>query len=335
MILVTGGTGLVGSHLLYHLISEDIKTPIKAIYRKKRSLNDAKNVFAYYNEKYVELWNKIEWVKGDLSDYNSLDDALKGVTKVYHSAAMVSFNPGEANKMIKTNIEGTANLMNACIKRGVEKFCYVSSVSSLGKKIDGAVIDENVEWLPDDHRSAYSYSKFRSEMEVWRATKEGLPAVIVNPSVIIGPVSRYRSSGRLFNTVQKGIPVYTSGVTGFIDVRDVAKALKLLMESDIKNERFLLNSENLSFKDFFNIAAAQLGKKAPFIKASKWVMESGWRLNLIFSKITGTKPILTKDTARAANIISLYSSEKFKKTFNYKFIPIKDAVQNAAKWFKQ
>lgn len=209
MILVTGGTGLVGSHLLFHLTEKGEK--VKAIYRNSSSIEEVKRLFRFYTEDADRLLERIQWIEAELSDYFALEEALRGVKQVYHSAAMVSFNPRESDKMLEVNTQGTAHLMNACLKCQVKKVCYVSSVASLGKSVDGRQIDEMVEWQPDDYRSAYSYSKFRAEMEVWRASKEGVPVVIVNPTVIIGPVNWLRSSGRLFYSIKRGMPFYRGG----------------------------------------------------------------------------------------------------------------------------
>ncbi len=171
-------------------------------------------------------------------------------------------------------------------------------------------------------------------MEVWRAAKEGIPVVIVNPSVIIGPVNWLRSSGRLFYSLKRGMPFYANGGTGFVDVRDVAKAVVLLMESDAVNERFILNGENLTFKAFFTLAANEMGKRPPFIKVSRMITEIGWRANLLLCLIAGKAPAITKDTARTAQTISKYSAKKFTNKFEYTFIPVKESIQNAVKWFK-
>lgn len=333
MILVTGGTGLVGSHLLYYLVHRGDK--VRAIYRDKRRIEDVKRIFGFYNPDSLSFFENIEWVEADLSDYIRLEEVLKDIKHVYHAAAIVSFNPHESDIMLKTNTEGTANLMNACLYNKVDKVCYVSSISSLGKNADDELIDELVEWRSENHRSAYAYSKFRAEMEVWRASNEGIKIVIVNPSVIIGPVDWKRSSGKLFYSVKKGMPFYTNGATGFVDVRDVAKAVVLLMESDSVNERFILNSENVSFLKFYTMMADAMHKMKPFIKASKLLTEIGWRLNLVFCFFARKAPAITSDTARTAQTVSLYSAKKFSDKFNYSFIPVKDAVENTAKWFKQ
>lgn len=324
---------MVGSHLLYLLTEKGY--PVRAIYRNRKNIIETEKIFRFYKEDVQKQLDLIEWVEADVTDYYVLEDALKGIKHVYHAAARVSFNPGESELMLRVNTEGTANLMNACLQAGIEKVCYVSSVSSLGKKLESKIIDENVEWQPDDYRSAYSYSKFRAEMEVWRASKEGLPVVIVNPAVVIGPVNWKRSSGRLFYSVQKGMPFYTNGGAGFVDVRDVVHAAIMLMESDVVNERYILNSENLTYREFFTIVAQALGKRPPYIKATRWITELGWRINLVLCSIAGKAPAITKDTARTAHSESYYSAEKFSKQFDYHFLPITEAVENAARWFRQ
>lgn len=332
MILVTGGTGLVGSHLLYHLTEKG--ESVKAIYRNSSNIAEVERLFRFYSKEAELLLKRIHWIEAELSDYYALEDALRGVKHVYHAAAMVSFNPRESDKMLEVNAQGTANLMNACIQCEINKVCYVSSISSLGKSVDGRQIDELVEWQADDYRSAYSHSKFRAEMEVWRASKEGVPVVIVNPSVIIGPVNWLRSSGRLFYSVKRGLPFYPGGATGFVDVRDVAKALVLLMESEVINERYILNAENLSFKDFFTMVAQSMHLRPPKIKVSRLITELGWRANLVLCFIVGKAPAITKDTARSAQTISRYSAEKFSQEFSFTFTPMYEAIENAAQWFK-
>jgi dihydroflavonol-4-reductase len=332
MILLTGATGLVGSHVLYSLTAKGER--VKATRRKKSPIGEVEKLFHFYaGDKADDLLNLVVWVEADLTDYFSLEDALDDVSYVIHAAAMVSFNPREAQKMLKVNADGTANLVNACLAKGVKKFCYVSSISSLGRHSEDKEVDENVEWQPDDNRSAYSRSKFRAEMEVWRASKEGLPVLIVNPSVIIGPVDWKRSSGRLFYSVRRGMPFYTTGVTGFVDVRDVAEAVLTLIKSDVVNERFILNGENLSFKDFFSKVAKALDKRAPFLKASEFMTEVGWRVNHSLCTLVGKAPAITKDTARAAHNKSYYSNQKFSRQFNFSFRTVDEAVLNSAKWY--
>ncbi len=330
MIFVTGGTGLVGSHLLYKLASEGHK--IRALCRPGRSLDDVGKIFQFY--KGGHLLNQVEWYEGDLLDYFSLRDALKGATHVYHCAAMVSFKPSDAAEMFATNVEGTANLINASIEVRIDKLCFVSSIATLGSTINGDAIDESTFWQNDDNHSVYSQSKFKSEMEVWRGTKEGLKAIIVNPSVIIGPVAMKRSTGQLFKTVLNGMKFYTIGATGFVDVRDVVSSMIKLTNSDVENERFVINSENLSYKTFLGMIADALHVKTPKYQAQRWVVSLAWRFERLRYYLTRKEPRLTKETARTSQHQSTYSNVKYKEYHDTTHIPIKESIQNTVEYLQ-
>jgi nucleoside-diphosphate-sugar epimerase len=215
MILVTGSTGLVGTHLLLELAKKHRK--IRATHRSSSNLQAVFDTFSLYTEdpeKYLDRidWkylDRIDWIEADVTDFESIIQALDGVDYVYHTAAFVSFDPGDRHTMTQVNVEGTANVVNACLERKVKKLCYVSSTAALGSAPDGELITEDMAWTHSKSRSAYSVSKYLSEMEVWRGMAEGLPAVIVNPSIIIGPGDWKRSSSYLFSAVWKGLSFYT------------------------------------------------------------------------------------------------------------------------------
>ncbi|TAJ13593.1 NAD-dependent epimerase/dehydratase family protein [Marinilabiliaceae bacterium JC017] len=325
MILVTGGTGLVGSHLLYKLLEKGLS--VKALCRPESNTDQVKKVFSFYGHNAIKLANRINWITADLLDYYSLSDALKDVTQVYHCGAMVSFNPKDAQVMYRINVEGTANLINACIEKKINKFCYVSSIATLGSTINGKPIDEETTWQADDNHSVYSQSKFRAEMEVWRGTKEGLKAVVVNPSVIIGPGEITRSSGLLFQSVRNGMNYYTSGITGFVDVRDVVKAMIMLMESGIANDRFLLNAENMSYQQFFTAVAKALNATPPKKEATPYMTSLAWRFEKIKYWLTGKAPRISKETAKTAHKKSHYSSKKIIDQMGFEFTPIEKTIE--------
>lgn len=332
MILLTGGTGLVGSHLLYELTASGKK--VRALRRKESNFDMLEKIFRWYNpEEYWRLLNLIEWVDGDVADILSLQDALKGVKQVYHCAAVVSFVPSERPNMLKINIDGTANLVNACLHEGVEKLCHCSSIAAVGRPDKGTWVDESLIWKTSRKNSFYSISKFGAEREVWRGSEEGLDVVIVNPSVIIGPGDPNRSSARLFTTVKNGLRFYSSGETGFVDVRDVATAMHLLMESDVMNERYIVNSENMSYRDLFRIFARHAGVKPPFFKAGRGLSEVAWRLEKIRSIITGSNPLITRETAQSANSHYRFSNEKIKSDLGMVFRTVDEAAENTAGFF--
>ena len=235
MILVTGGTGLVGSHLLLHLLHGELK--VKATYRNADKLEDVKKIFSYYTADTEELFAKIKWIEADLNDLPSLEDAFKGITQVYHCAALISFDPRDFHELRKINIKGTANVVNLCIAKKVKKLCYVSSIGAIGPSLNGGMSTEENEWQ-DGVSNVYAMSKHSAELEVWRGSQEGIPVVIVNPGVILGPGFWNSGSGLLFKMASEGPRFYPPGGTGFVTVNDVVKTMVQLMDSDIKNEAF-------------------------------------------------------------------------------------------------
>ncbi|MDY7394660.1 NAD-dependent epimerase/dehydratase family protein [Aureibaculum sp. 2210JD6-5] len=336
MILVTGGTGLVGSHLLFVLSKQGEK--IVAIHRKNSDLDAVKNVFSYYSSDFKQLFSSITWVEADINDIPALTNAFIGISKVYHSAAMISFSSKDYRKMRKINIEGTANIVNLCIENNVEKLCFVSSVAAVGKPLSGkdllagmASINEENEWNVADNNYGYAITKHGAELEVWRAGQEGVDVVIVNPGVILGSGFWQSGSGKLFDKTYKGFPFYTEGITGFVDVRDVATIMIQLMDSSIKNERYILVSENESFKNVFFAIADALGKKRPSIKVTKLLSGIGWRINWVLSKFSGRTAIITKQSSKSAHNTYNYSNKKISEALDYEFIPLDDTIKTVCK----
>lgn len=327
MILVTGGTGLVGSHLLYQLALKGHK--VKALLRPGRKACDTRNIFDCFASDSQTLFEKIEWIEGDMLDAISLHLAMQDVEYVYHCAAMISFNPRDYKEMLRVNVEGTANLVNTCLENGIKKLCHVSSIAALGQPEKGEMIDENAKWKTSRRNSGYAISKYGGEREVWRGIEEGLDAVIVNPSVIIGAGCQLKATNRLFVSMKNFLPFYTSGINGYVDVADVVKAMMLLMESDIGGERFVLNAENLSLREFFVKAADILGKSHPFIPLNPILLKSAAFIDEIRGRLTGSKPLITSENVRAAISKSYYSAEKFRKTFDYEFIPVSESLKTA------
>jgi nucleoside-diphosphate-sugar epimerase len=331
MILVTGGTGFTGAHLLYHLLQKE--PSVRALKRPSSSLKTCRKIFSYYTDKPDEYFSRIEWVDGDILDIYSLLPLLDGVQKVFHTAALVSFDPGDKDRIMETNVAGTANVVNACLEKKVEKLAYVSSIAALGREGNEKLVTEESEWKPSKNSSPYSQSKYEAEREVWRGMAEGLKAVIVNPSVILGPGDFSKGSLKMFQTVYQGLKFYTRGVNGYVDVNDVAKALIWLMESEISEERFILNSENVSYQKLFQMMASALGVSPPKQKAGKIISALSWRLFKIQALFTGKKPLVTRQTARTANSFFRYSNEKFIGVSGFSFTPVKTTIEKTAQIF--
>jgi len=334
MILVTGGTGLVGSHLLFELVSKGNK--VRALKREISNTDLVRRLFHWYNPKDGEkLFESIEWAEGDLNDIFSLKDAMQDVRYIYHCAAMVSFMPEDRQVMMRANVDGTANLVNVALDSNIEKFCHCSSVAALGMPQKDNTIHESLVWKTSKKNSWYAISKYGSEREVWRAAEEGLPVVIVNPTVVIGPGDPARSSAQLYQSVKNGMKFYTSGVTGFVDARDVASVMVRLTESDILNQRFILSSEDLSYQELFFLFAYYSGAQPPRYRAGRFLSELAWRLERMRSFITGQKPLLSKETARNANIKRYFKNEKIKEAMGVEFRPVREAAENTSLFFRK
>ena len=332
MILVTGGTGLVGSHLLFRLASSD--ESVRAIYRRAHKLDAVKKVFSYYTDQVEHLYNKIEWVEADINDIPALTSAFEGITNVYHCAAFVSFEPDKYHQLRKINIEGTANVVNLCISNNVSKLCYVSSIAAIGKELnEDAFITETTAWNPEADHNVYAITKYGAEMEVWRGTQEGVDSVIVNPGIILGPgFWKGGGSGSLITKTYKGFPYYTDGMTAYVDVDDVVEIMIRLMKSDIKNESFVVISENLSFKDFLAKVAKGLGVKPPDKKPSKLLLQIAWRMDWLRHKLMGKRRKLSKQMAQTAMSKSKYDPSKIKDQLGYQFKPIDVSIKSVTQF---
>lgn len=331
MILVTGGTGMLGAHLLYKLVENQEK--VRAIYRTKNTILKTKKVFEYDVENGEELFSKIEWCQADITDVPTLEDAFIDVTHVYHVAAKVSFDESEAKQMRRVNIYGTANIVNFCVAFGVKKLCFVSSIAAIAKSVDKQFIDENDEFNVETNNYSYAITKYGAEMEVWRGAQEGLDVAVVNPGVILGAGFWNENSGTLFSMVYKRSPFYTEGVTAFVGVEDVARVLMLAMNSDVVNERFILSSENKSFKEVLFDIADNLKVKRPKIKVTSLIAGIGWRLSWLKSKLTNATNDFPKHTAKSANNKSYYTSEKVCSTFDFEFEKMDAVIETISKKF--
>lgn len=335
MILVTGGTGLVGSHLLLHLAQQG-KT-IRATYRRQHTIARAKHIFTYYSNKAETLFNSIDWVEANINNIPQLQAVFNGVTHVYHCAAFVSFEPNKYKQLRKINIEGTANVVNLCLSHKVKKLCYVSSIAAIGHKNNpNHLITETTPYNPEADNNVYAISKYGAELEVWRGTQEGLKAVIVNPGLILGAgFWNSGSSGSLFKKIHKGMSHYVTGVTGYVDVLDVVKCMQQLMDSEINSENFIVISENWSFKTFIETTTKALGIKPPKREAKPWLLSIAWRLDWLQHKLLGKRRSLSKQTAKSAVSVTKYDNSKLKNVLNFQFQPIENSIKAIVKLYKE
>ncbi len=339
MVLVTGGTGFIGSYLLYELLKTNPE--IKALKRPASDLKNTRFIFKYLSESESmprsETWDqafeRIKWVEGDITEYDSLTDALDGIETIYHAAAIVSFSRKEKHKVIETNVNGTANIVNACLEKGVKNLAYVSSVAALARK-EGEKINESSHDDELTFTNAYSESKYRAEMEVWRGMAEGLNIFIINPGIVLGWGNFENSSPGMFKTVHDGLKFYPTGSNAFVDVRDVAKALILLTgNKSAVNKRFIASGTICSYKKIFDLMANGLGVSPPKIKVKSGLVTLVWMLAEIKGLLTGTDPFITKDMALTSSKDYDFDSSRLKKLLDFEFIPIEKTIADTCKVF--
>ncbi len=318
MILVTGANGLVGLHLITALLAQ------------------GKQVKALYHTEHANISHeKLTWQKGDILDIIDLEEIFEGITKVYHCAAIVSFNPKEKLLLYKTNVEGTANVVNASINAKVAKLLFVSSVAALGRATLSEPISEANKWIESNDNSAYAKSKYLAEMEVWRGIGEGLNAVVINPSIILGCSDWNKGSAAIFKNTYNEFAWYTNGINGFVDVKDVVTIMTSLMDSTISAERFIVSSNNTSYKCLFTSIANAFNKKPPYKLVSPFLAEVVWRFEAIKALFSNNKPLLTKETARTAQQIITYENGKLLKAIpDFKYTELHTSIKRICKELK-
>lgn len=323
-ILVTGGTGMLGSYVLRYLVKEGF-TNIHASHRASSS-------FALVEE----VKDKITWHKGDLTDAFFVMDCVQEVKQIYHCAAVVSYDNRDRDDMMRINVESTANLVNAALDSSIDKIVHVSSIAALGRRKGLKVIDENAKWERSEMNSNYGISKHLSEMEIWRGMAEGLTVAVVNPSIIVGGGFWEKSSARFFRNIAKGFPFYSVGGSGFVDARDVARFMVKTMNSELHGERYILNGENLSYQDFFNKIADALSAKRPHIKVTPFIQGLAWRVEWLRSRLTGTRSLVTKETAENSARTWRFANQKSLSAFeDFSYTPISETIAEAAKVFEE
>ncbi len=331
MNLVTGATGMLGTHVMLELLTRGKK--VKALVRNGANKTLVKEVFEFYFPN-KEYYNQITWVEGDVLDVVSLQEAMQDCSTVYHTAAIVSYHSADRKKMYRINVEGTANVVNASMEMGVQQLCHVSSISALGKSVQGKMLTEDVEWKTSSNNSHYSVTKQLAEMEIWRGIQEGLPAVIVNPGVIIGPGDFSRSSGSMYTKLNEGLNYYPQGGTGVVGAKDCASIMVDLIEKKIFEQRFLLISENMTMKTVFESVSESLGKMKPQKVASNFILQVARTGEWFKEKFTGKKALITREMVRNTSLHVMYSNEKIVLALGRNFEPIHISIKQTGDFFK-
>lgn len=317
-VLVTGGTGFVGAYVIRDLLGQGYK--VSALRRKT-------NLPHFID---ASLLEQVCWLDGDILDPIALADAMTGVDAVIHSAAVISFNPDDRQRMFHVNIEGTANVVNAAIENNVKRFVYVSSVAAIGKSSNGSLLNEKNNWQENKLNTNYAISKHSAEMEVWRGIGEGLNAVIVNPSTVLGYGDWHNSSSALFRNIYEGFPWYSNGATGFVDVEDVSRAIVRLLATNIHSERFILNGDNWSYRRLLETIAEGFNKRKPYREATPFLAGMAWRIEKLRSLITGKRMLLTRESAMVGRGNTRFDNRKIREALpGFTFTDLEETIKKA------
>jgi len=334
MNLITGGTGFLGSHLAALLLKKQEEVCI--LKRPTGNTVETELIFRYhFGAEFSRYLKRICFIPGNITDDSSLKKALPGIKYVYHCAAVVSFYRKDLSVMQDINVRGTETLVNVLAEYPIKKLCHVSSISALGRNSNDALINEQTMWEDHGHNSAYAISKYKAELEVWRGIAEGLPAVIVQPGIILGPGLWNKGTCRLFSLVDKGLKFYTQGVNGYVDAEDVAEVMMRLTQGDFQNDRYILVSENISYKELLTMIADSMGKKSPTIHAGYYARKVLVIADALRAGITGKPATYSKDFARVAGSVSRYDGSKVKEALNYRFRPVNNTINQAGHFYQK
>ena len=313
MVLVTGATGLIGSFVCKALLESGFR--VRALLRKSSDLS----LVSDFKE-------RIEWVEADVLDLLKLEKAMQGVEVIVHAAAIISLHKKDHNAMLKTNVEGTANVVNVASRAGIKQMIHISSVAALGRTKNIETIDESSKWVNSSYNTGYAISKYLAELEVWRGQEEGLNAVVINPSVVLGPGDWEKNSTRLFKYVWDKRRFYTKGSMNYVDVRDIAEVVRRLMNANISGERFIVSAGNISYKDIFALIAERFQRKAPNLAINKPLLNIAWLFSQIGSFFTGSRPLIGRESANLAGLSFYYDNRKLQNALNFRFRSLEDTL---------
>ena len=325
MIFVTGGTGFLGAYIIQNLVEKG-----HAVRALRRSLSTLPFFIP------AAVWEKIEWIEGDVLDVMALQEGMEGASAVLHSAAIVSFLKENRKAMYKVNVDGTTNVVNVALEAGVKRILHVSSVAALGRTLNAATVSEEKKWEESKANTHYAITKHQAEMQVWRGFAEGLEGVIINPSTILGFGNWHGSSCAIFKNAYREFSWYTKGVNGFVGVEDVAEAAVRLLLSGITEKRFIVNAENRSFQSLFTTVAEGFGKRPPHRYANKGASEVAWRMEALKGVLTGKKPLLSRETAKIAHSYTSFDNRALLEALpGFSYQPLDAVIKKACARYLQ
>ena len=329
MNFVTGATGLIGSHLVLRLTEENM--PVTALFRNEKGKSEVSNLFRFYGKE--NLFQQVQWVKGDVEDADDMYELTEGMHTVFHCAAIVSYHKKEASRMLEVNINGTKNIVNACIENDVKHFIHVSSISALGDS-KGEIIDEETPRNFNDYHSNYSKGKYLSEQEVWRGIQEGLNATILNPGIIFGPNNCTRSSGTMIARIEKGLPALPAGGSGIVSVLDVVEVMIRATKQEPTNERYILCAENIRMSELFTKIAAALHVKIGKTIAKKWQILLVFYMEAFIELFTGKRATITREIIRNYDEVKQFDGSKATRIFGFQYRNTFSSIEDTIQYYK-
>lgn len=318
MILVTGGTGFLGSYLIKNLVEKGL--PVRAMYRTDN--------FPFFIPR--GIYDKVEWIKADVLDLVSLDDAMKNADSIIHTAAIVSFSKDKRKEMYQVNVEGTENVVNMALENNVKRLVHISSIAALGRTTKPEMVTEGKKWEENPNNTHYAISKHHAELHAWRGFAEGLEGVVLNPSTILGYGDWHQSSCAVFKNAYRSFPWYTEGLNGFVGVEDVAEAAAQALVSSLNHKRFIVNADNWAFRKLFDTMADHFQKPRPNKKATRTMGAIAWRLEKLKSILTGSKPLLTRETAKVAHSKTSFANQALLLALpGFSYTPLETVIKNS------
>ena len=305
--------------------------PVTALFRNEKGKSEVSNLFRFYGKE--NLFQQVQWVKGDVEDADDMYELTEGMHTVFHCAAIVSYHKKEASRMLEVNINGTKNIVNACIENDVKHFIHVSSISALGDS-KGEIIDEETPRNFNDYHSNYSKGKYLSEQEVWRGIQEGLNATIVNPGVIFGPNNCTRSSGTMIARIEKGLPALPAGGSGIVSVLDVVEVMIRAAKQEPTNERYILCAENVLMSELFTKIANALHVKIGKTIAKRWQIVLVFYMEAMVELLTGKRATITREIIRNYDEVKRFDGGKATRTFGFQYRDTFSSIEDTIRYYR-
>ncbi|GAB4306766.1 MAG: NAD-dependent epimerase/dehydratase family protein [Myxococcota bacterium] len=318
--LVTGAAGHIGGNLVRALIAKDKKV-LCLVRNDERALKGL----------------PVEIIKSDILDYESLLKAVSRAEVVYHLAAHISIQSGEEAKLRRINVEGTRNIVSACLAAGIRRLVHFSSVHSFAQFPFDEPIDENRPLVNSNESLSYDLTKALGEREVLAGVEKGLDAVIVNPSAVLGrnDFKPSRMGEVLLALYRRKMPGLIDGAYDWVDVRDVVDGALNAERLGRRGERYILSGHYLSFAELARLVTEVTGVKAPRLVFPMWLARFGAPFATLYAKSSGRRPLYTRQSLKVLRGNGRFSNEKAGRELGYNPRPIRETIADFFEWYEE